>query len=74
MPLTFDQVYEEALPLPLEARAALTERLVQVVAEEVPAEITRVQFDEMRRRIEQVESRELTTIPMADRLFFLSRS
>ena len=45
MPTTAEHLYQEALSLPLEARADLTERLVATLAEEIPSEITRAQLD-----------------------------
>ena len=63
MPTTAEHLYQEALSLPLEARADLTERLVAALAEEIPSEITREQLDEVRRRIAQVESGEVALIP-----------
>lgn len=63
MPLTSDQVYDEAISLPREARAALTKRLVRNVAKAVPAEIVQAQLGGVRRRIEQVESGEVRMIP-----------
>jgi hypothetical protein len=46
MPTTAEQILNEALSLPLEARADLTERLVARLAEDVPVEIARAQLDE----------------------------
>jgi putative addiction module component (TIGR02574 family) len=63
MPTTAEQLYREALSLPLEARADLIERLVATLAEEIPSEITRAQLDEVHRRIAQVESGEVALIP-----------
>jgi putative addiction module component (TIGR02574 family) len=63
MPTTAEQLYQEVLSLPLEARADLTERLVASLAEEIPSEITRAQLDEVHRRIAQVESGEVALIP-----------
>ena len=63
MPTSAEQLYKEALSLPLEARADLTERLVASLAEEIPSEITRAQLDEVHRRIAQVDSREVALIP-----------
>lgn len=62
MPTTAEQLYQEALSLPLEARADLTERLVATLAEEIPSEITRAQLDEVRQRFAQVESGEVALI------------
>jgi hypothetical protein len=63
MPTTVEQLYQEALSLPLEARADLTERLVATLAQEIPSEITRAQLDEVHRRVAQVESGEVALIP-----------
>jgi hypothetical protein len=60
---TTEQVYNEALSLTVEARADLTERLVVCLAEEIPVEVARLQLDEVRRRIAQVESGEVALIP-----------
>ena len=68
MPTTAEQIFNEALSLPLEARAGLTERLVARLAEEVPGEIARAQLDEVHRRIAQVESGEVALIPGDDAL------
>ena len=63
MPTTAEQLYKEALSLPLEARADLTERLVATLVEEIPNEITRAQLHEVHRRIAQVDSGEVALIP-----------
>jgi hypothetical protein len=68
MPTTAEQIFNEALSLPLEAGADLTERLVARLAEEVPDEIARAQLDEVHRRIAQVESGEVALIPGDDAL------
>ena len=62
MPTTAEQIFNEALSLPLEVRADLTERLVASLAQEVPDEITRAQLDEVHRRIAQVESGEVPLV------------
>ena len=63
MPTTVEQLYQEALSLPLEARADLTERLIATLVDEIPSEITRAQLDEVHRRVAQVESGEVALIP-----------
>jgi hypothetical protein len=63
MSTSAEQLYKEALSLPLEARADLTERLVAVLAEELPNEIMRAQLDEVHRRIAQIDSGEVALIP-----------
>jgi putative addiction module component (TIGR02574 family) len=44
-------------------RAELADRLVETLAESIPPEIERGQLEEVRRRIAQVESGEVTLIP-----------
>ena len=63
MPTTVEQLYQEALSLPIEARADLTERLIATLVDEIPNEITRAQLDEVHRRVAQVESGEVALIP-----------
>lgn len=63
MSTTSKQVYEDALALPAEARVELTERPVASLADDVRAEISRAQLEELRRRIAQVESGEVALIP-----------
>ena len=63
MPKTAEHLYEEALALPAEARAELTERLVASLAEDIPVEVTQAHLNEVRRRIALVESGEVALIP-----------
>ena len=44
-------------------RAELADRLVETLAHSIPPEIERAQIEEVRRRITQVESGEVTLIP-----------
>lgn len=60
---TAEKLYQDALALPSETRAALTERLVASLADDVPAEIQRAHIDEVRKRIAQVESGDVKLIP-----------
>jgi putative addiction module component (TIGR02574 family) len=60
---TTEEIFREAVALPPEVRAELTERLVASLAEDISPEITRAQLAEVRRRIAQVESGEATLIP-----------
>ena len=58
-----DGLYEDALNLPAEQRAELTDLLIESLAKDVPADIAKAQLDEVRRRIRQVDSGEVTLIP-----------
>ena len=60
---TSEEVFRDAVALPPEVRAELTERLIASLAEDVSPEITSAQLAEVRRRIAQVESGEATLIP-----------
>jgi putative addiction module component (TIGR02574 family) len=51
-----EEIFRDAMALPPEARAELTERLVESLAQDVSPEITNAQLSEVRRRIAQVES------------------
>jgi len=51
------------MALPPAARAELTERLIESLAQDVSPEITSEQLAEVRRRIAQVESGEVELIP-----------
>jgi putative addiction module component (TIGR02574 family) len=60
---TPEEIFRDAIALPPEARAELTERLIASLAEDVSPEITRAQLSEVRRRIAEVESGKATLIP-----------
>jgi putative addiction module component (TIGR02574 family) len=60
---TSEDIFRDAMALPADARAALTERLVESLAQDISPEITTAQFAEVRRRIAQVESGEVGLIP-----------
>ncbi len=60
---TSEEIFRDAMTLPPEARAELTERLVESLAREISPEITSAQLEEVRRRIAQVESGEVELIP-----------
>jgi len=51
------------MALPANARAELTERLVESLAQDISPEITEAQLAEVRRRIAQVEAGEVELIP-----------
>ena len=60
---TSEEIFREAMALPADARAELTERLVESLAQDISPEITEAQLAEVRRRIAQVESGEVELIP-----------
>ena len=60
---TPEEIFRDAIALPPEIRAELTERLIASLAEDVSPEITTAQLTEVRRRIAEVESGEATLIP-----------
>jgi putative addiction module component (TIGR02574 family) len=60
---TTEEIFRDAMALPPEACADLTERLVESLPQDVSPEITQAQLAEVRRRIAQVESGEVELIP-----------
>jgi putative addiction module component (TIGR02574 family) len=60
---TSEEIFRDAMALPADARAALTERLVESLAQDISPEITTAQLAEVRRRIAQVESGEVELVP-----------
>lgn len=60
---TTEEIFQDAVALPPDARAELTERLVASLAEDVSPETVNAHLSEVRRRIAQVESGEATLIP-----------
>jgi putative addiction module component (TIGR02574 family) len=60
---TSEEIFRDAMALPPDARAELTERLVESLAQDVSPEITEAQLAEVRRRIAQVESGEVELVP-----------
>ena len=60
---TSEEIFRDAMALPPEARAELTERLVESLGQDISPEITSEQLAEVRRRIAQVESGEVKLIP-----------
>jgi putative addiction module component (TIGR02574 family) len=57
-----EQIFHDAVALPHDARAELTERLIASLAEDT-SEISAAQLAEVRRRIVQVDSGEAKLIP-----------
>ena len=60
---TSEEIFREAMALPPDARAELTERLIESLAQDVSPDIANAQLEEVRRRIAQVESGETELIP-----------
>jgi len=60
---TSEEIFRDAVALPPDVRAELTERLIASPANDVGPEITNEQLTEVRRRIAQVESGEVKLIP-----------
>lgn len=58
-----EKVLLDALALPVEVRADLTDRLIASLEQGVPPEIERAQISEVRRRITQVQSGVVQLIP-----------
>jgi hypothetical protein len=50
-----DQIYEEALKLPDESKAALAERIVEYLETRMPKGLEDVHLDAVRRRRDEVE-------------------
>ena len=61
--LTAEQIFQDAVTLPPEVRAHLAERLIASLPNDLSPEIATAQIAEVRRRIAQVESGEVTLIP-----------
>ena len=60
---TTEEIFRNAVALPPDVRAELTERLVASLADDTSPEIASAQLAEVRRRIAQVESGEVALIP-----------
>ena len=56
-------ILDEVEQLSPPERADLADRLVETLGDSIPPEIERAQLDEVRRRIAQVESGQVTLIP-----------
>jgi len=64
--MSVEQIAEEALALPSEARALLADRLVESLDPAEDGLIRQVWMREARRRINEVRSGEVKTIPSED--------
>jgi putative addiction module component (TIGR02574 family) len=58
-----EELFREALALPLEIRTELAERLIASLAEDIAPEISEAQLKEVRRRIDQVASGQTKLVP-----------
>jgi putative addiction module component (TIGR02574 family) len=59
----FEEIFREALALPVDARVELAERLIASLAGDKSPELSQAQLREVRRRIASVESGEVELIP-----------
>lgn len=57
------QILAEIEQLSSPERAELADRLVEKLADDIPPEIERAHIEEVRRRLDQVESGDVTLIP-----------
>lgn len=57
MPPNIDQIYEEALKLPDESKAALAERIVEYLETCMPPDLERVHLDTVKRRRDEMKKR-----------------
>jgi putative addiction module component (TIGR02574 family) len=58
-----EEIFREAVALPVDARTELAERLIASVAEDISADIADAQLAEVRRRFAEVESGNAKLIP-----------
>jgi putative addiction module component (TIGR02574 family) len=63
MPLTLDEITEEAIKLPPASRALLADKLVQSLASEDPDEIQRLWSTEAIRRRDEIRSGQVQPTP-----------
>lgn len=66
-------ILEEAEQLSAAERAELADRIVESLAHNVPPDIAQAQITEVRRRIAEVESGEVTLIPGEEALAHVRR-
>jgi len=60
---TPEEIFQNAVALPTDARVELTERLIASLANDISPSVTEAHLAEVRRRISQVESGQVTLIP-----------
>ena len=68
MRMTAEQIADEALALPNEARALLADRLVESLDPAEDGHLRQLWMREARRRIDEVRGGEVKTIPAAEAL------
>ena len=61
-----EELFREALSLPIEIRTELTERLIVSLAEDISPEISEAQLKEVRRRIQELDSGQTKVVPGED--------
>lgn len=66
-------ILEEAEQLSVPERAELAERIVESLAHDIPEDIAQSQIAEVRRRIAQVETGEVTLVPGEEALAHVRR-
>ena len=60
------RLLDEALQLPAQDRAELALRLLDSVGDEPASEVERAWIEEAKRRLEEIESGEVSTVPWAE--------
>ena len=66
MPLLTSQVYEAAMALPEDERAELASRLLESLSPDTPSRLHPAWAEELRRRLAQVDSGEVTPVSWAE--------
>jgi len=61
-----EELFREALALPIEIRTELTERLIVSLAEDISPEISEAQLEEVRRRVHDLASGQTKLVPGED--------
>jgi putative addiction module component (TIGR02574 family) len=74
MPMTFDQLTQEALALSAESRAQLADKLVESLDTAELGEIDRLWITEAKRRRDEVRQGRVKTIPGDEALARVRRS
>lgn len=66
MPVDLDQITQDALSLPSDARAALAERLLQSLDDKELSEIDQAWVDEAERRYQELKEGKVSGIPASE--------
>jgi putative addiction module component (TIGR02574 family) len=61
-----EELFKEALALPIEIRTELTERLIASLVEDISSETSKAQLKEVERRMKEVESGQTNPVPGAE--------